>query len=256
MLDRRADYQMQTLDGEGPIHLSVKSGCETLVDHFLGLGLEYDRPDIYGRTPFLIAMEHDHRNLSVKLMDRGAFILVMDSAYHTPVYYAVYNNDTAIFDKLLAQKAEIDVRAENATPIVIAASNENRYFVRQLLLNGAVNPMNCNVHEECYNTAFIYSVSAQMAAEQDKLGLFQNSLSIYKLAREKYTNELNKIRAKNSAKCCGQGLLIVAGAMLGYYTVPTGADYESDRRDYLKQRLEKCDQHIFELEQIINPAEV
>lgn len=256
LLDRGADYSKFSMDEEGPIHLAVESGCETMVDHFIQQGLEYDNPDIFGRTPYLTAMENNHKFISAKLLDRGANVHVMDSSYHTPVFYAVTNNDTVIFERLLLKNAEVDVRSDGVTPILIAASRDNRYFVEKLLLNGAVNPMNCNVHDECYNTAFIYSVSAQLANEQDKMGLYQNSLNIYKLAQEKYTNELNKIRAKNTAKCCGQGMLIVAAAMVGYIYIPGTTNYETARRDYLKERLEKCDQHIFELEQILNPTEV
>jgi len=248
-IERGVDYTKSTVEGMGPIHLAAVSGCESLVEHLLELGLDFDQVDLNGNTPLLLALENNRRTISKSLMDNGASFQVENVSHYTPVYYAVFHNDTTAFDRLLTQDVEVDIPVKKNTPIIVAANRENTYFVEKLLQNGAKNPMYCNIHDECYNSAFIYMVNAGIASDEEKQSLYQNSLNIFNLANEKYKSELNKIRAKNTAKVCGEVCLV----MLGGYAV--GADYEGERRDYLKNRIAKCEYQIAELERIVNPVE-
>jgi hypothetical protein len=205
-------------------------------------------------TPFLIALMNDRRSIEKKLISSGADYNVKNNKNQTPMFFAINNNDTLIFDFLIDKGANANTAADGIFPINLAASNENKYFVEKLLLSGIENPMKCDTHDLCYQTAFIYSVSAGIANENDKLGLFQNSLSIYNLAEEKYKTELNKIRAKNTAKVCGQGCLFVAGAATGsyYYVDPLSVNYETERRNYLNKMIEKCEIKTKELQTTIS----
>ncbi|MBN1131969.1 MAG: ankyrin repeat domain-containing protein [Bacteroidales bacterium] len=256
LMDKGADYKKVTAYEEGPIHLAAQSGCIDMVEELIQLGLDYDRPDVYGNTPFLFALKNDRRAVSGRLMDLGVNLLVKDSAHYTPVFYAVENNDSVIFNRLIEQDVEVDVPAEGKTPIVLAAFRDNADFVKKLLLKGAKNPMNCNIHDECYVTAFIYSMSAELADPEEQPGLYQNSLNIYNMALEKYRNALNKIRAKNTGKFCGEVCLLTAASLAtGYIYAGSGVDYEKDERDYLKNRMDICELRIAELEAIVNPVQ-
>jgi len=257
LLDMGADYGKTTLNGRNSIHHAVTSGCREMVEKLISLGVDYDASDDHGDTPFMLALKLDWRDISTMLMEMGAKADIANVSGYTPIYFAVKNEDDKMFDQLISQGVPVDVPADGITPVVAAAKQGNTYFTKELLRNGAVNPMNCDVHDDCYITAFIYSAGAELAEKDEKITLYQNSLNIYNLALEKYKAELNTIRAKNTAKFCGEVCLIAAAsaASPGYYTpTPTsGANYETDRRIYLKSRIELCEERIQELEKIVNP---
>jgi ankyrin repeat protein len=210
LIKKGADYKLKTSSGENALHLSVNSGCDTIVSFLLDKGLDYNLADNDGNTPLLVAIKTNRRAITEKLLNLGANVLVENAAHYTPIFYSIKNTDTLIFNRLINMGAKIDIEAEGVPPIYLAASIENKFFVEKLLINGAQNPMKCDIHDLCYQTAFIYSVSASIANQGEKLGLYSNSLNIYNLAREKYLNELNKIRRRSLSyfwRCCNRDLL-------------------------------------------------
>lgn len=209
LMEKGVDCKLITLLGENAIHLSIESECDTILDFLLQLGINPNLADIDGNTPLLVA-KNNQILMAEKLIDYGADIIIENSTHHTPIFYAIENEDTLNFNKLIEKGAKIDVSANYVPPIFLAASKENKYFVEKLLINGAEYPTEFNVHDICYKIAFIYSVSAGIAHESEKLGLYQNSLFIYNLAKKKYMNELSDIRSRNTVHRAGQGCLIFA----------------------------------------------
>jgi uncharacterized protein len=252
LIEKGADFRLISSFGENALHLSAISGCDKLFDYLLQQGLDYNLKDIDGNTPLMLALRFDRRNIAEKLLELGADVNVENNTHYTPIYYSIENEDTLNFNRLVEKGAKLDVAVEYVPPIYLAASKENAYFVKVLLLNGVENPMQCNIPDVCYQTAFVYFVNAGFADDGQKLGLYQNSINIFNLAREKYKNELNKIRAKNTAKVVGEGCLLFGAALSGSYYVGGGFDYEAERRDYLKNRIERCDSKIKEVQSIIS----
>jgi len=251
LIEKGADYQQLTIYGENSIHLAAYSGCDSVFSFLLQQGLDYDLKENSGNTPLMYALENHNHSIAEKLLNLGADVMIENEKHYTPLYYAIEDGDTQIFDQLIEKGARTDVAVNNVPPIYVAAAKENEYFVKVLLLNGVQNPMKCDIHDVCYQTAFIYSVSASLADDNEKLALYQNSLNIYNLAKEKYKGELNKIRAKNTAKFCGEVCLNLLAIYGGSYTSGSIADYQAERRAYLKDRIDKCDAKIKELIDII-----
>jgi Ankyrin repeats (3 copies) len=193
--------------------------------------------------------------LAQRLIKLGADINLKNVEGRTSLFYAIDNNDETIVNMLLERNFKLrQSEDDEKTYLYLAAEHENAAIVEALLRSGAENPMLCDIHDNCYYTAFVYSVNARIVPDDQKLSYFQNSLNIYKVALEKYKTELNKIRARNTAKVCGQACLIFGSAAVGsyYYGPVGGVDYETERRNYLNGQIEKCKSKITKYEYVVN----
>jgi ankyrin repeat protein len=253
LMDMGADVNAADNTGNTPLLVAVKKNQISIAEKLINKGADVNIADRNGNTPLLIAAKENRNEIAEKLINAGADVNCINNENNTPVYYAVINCNRPIFDRLINKGVNVDIEFDGTPLIYLAVDREDKYVVEMLLLNGAKNPMLCDVHDICYKTAFIYSVSAGIADEGEKLSLYQNSLNIYNLAREKYKDELSKIRAKNTGKLCGEiCLMFAASASNTYYYSDPNVDYEADRIAYLKNRIEKCDARIAELESTIS----
>jgi ankyrin repeat protein len=254
LIEKGADYKKITSQNENCLHLSLESHCDTMSKFFIQQGLNINLIDAKGDNPLNKAAASDRTALAAKLINLGADINVKNKEGKTSLYYAISNSDIPLVGLLLDKNVNLQQDANEKSYLYLAAERENSDIVESLLKKGLQNPMKCDIHETCFSTAFVYSVNARIVPDDQKLGYFQNSLNIYKVAKEKYQNELNKIRAKNTAKFCGEICLSAASsAATGYYySGGVGADYQVDRRVYLKERIDKCNAKIASLEKTIS----
>lgn len=250
LIGKGADYYLVTNLNENALHLSIESGCDTLSYFLLDHDIDIRQPDNRGNTPLLAAMDFRRHELALKLIGMGANIHVLNDENYDVLFFAVLNEDTAIIELLLDKEAVIE-RTEYQEPLIyVAASRENAKIVELLLLCGIENPKICEGPDQCYNTAFIYSVNARIVADSVQLDYFENSLNFYRVAKAKYKDDLNSIRAENTGKIFADVLLTTASAFSGSYYGPS-FDYKEDLISYLKIRIEKCEKKIEELEKII-----
>lgn len=246
-LENGANYQALTGIRENSLHLAARSGCTAMADFFIEKGLPFDNADDDGNTPLVFATASNHTDIAIKLINMGANVNTINKMNRNPLYYSIVNTDHDVFDLLLLKGAGIDLVVDNKPLILYAAEKEDVYMIQQLLVNGATNPMKCDIHDDCYKTALIYFSEAEIIVNQDeKLNLYQNSLNIYKVALEKYKNELNKIRAANTGKFCGS---VCLAAFTG---VVTTTDFNVERTTYLKNRIDLCNEKITQLNGIIS----
>lgn len=238
LIEQGADYNRVTISKQNAVHFSIFSGCDSLFNFLIENNVDFDIRSVNNGTPFLLAIERNEGQMAKILLEKGANISVKNKEGYSPLCLAIKKNNTIIFDALLKKGVNIDSKYSASNPINIAVWNENEYFVEQLLNYGAVNPYDCATHDDCYITAFIYSVSAGMADENKELKLYVNAYNIFNLTKEKYKKELNKIRARNTAIFCGNIFLILFGG----YTTDT--DDEAGRKNYLKRRISLCNEKI------------
>jgi len=254
LIQKGADYTKITSQNENCLHLSLESHCDSLSEFFIQQGLDINLIDAKGDNPLNKAVAAGSLAMTARLINLGADINIKNKEGKTSLYYAITNNDKALVGLLLENNVNLQ-QSENEKPyLYLAAEREDVVIIESLLNKGLENPMLCDIHESCYCTALVYSVNARLVPDDQKLGYFQNSLNIYRVAKEKYQNELNKIRAKNSAKFCGEVCLVAASAAITdyYYYGGTGVDYEAGRRQYLNERIDKCDTRIASLEKTIS----
>jgi len=248
MLDKGADINIVNNAGSNSVAYAAAGGKSMVLELLVKKGIDFDLADKKGNTPLLCALGRNQQKTAEQLINLGAKIMVENDTYQTPILYAINNSDTLIFNILLEKGAKLDAGGTATQPINLAASKENKYFIIKLLMNGVKNPMKCDIHDECYLTAFIYSVNAEIANKDEKTGLLQNSINIYNLAIEKYKTELNNIRA---AEAAAVGASICMGAMCGVAPVaPVGGN--AVRKDYLKDRIDKCEVRIEEIQKSID----
>ncbi len=287
LIKNGADYKSITRMNENALHLALESGCDTISSFLIKNGIDINLIDRNGNNPLLKALigvrafisrqlneqgvdmnlvapyienqlkeqtVYGRSLLAQRLILLGSDINLKNAEGKTSLSYAIENNDETVVKMLLDRNVNLKQSEDEKPYLYMAAERENAALVEALLLKGAENPMLCDIHDNCYNTAFVYSVNARIVPDDQKLSYFQNSLNIYKVAKEKYQTELNKIRAKNTAKVCGQACLIVGSASVGsYYAGPVGGvDYETERRNYLNGQIEKCKGKIVKYEYVVN----
>ena len=245
LIGKGADYYLVTGLNENSLHLSIESGCDTLSYYLLEHDIDTRQPNNRGNTPLLSAMDFRRHDIAVKLINMGADIHVWNNDSLDALFFAVVNQDTGIVNILLEKGAEIK-RPMNREPLInIAAGNEDEEITKQLLLHGAESPAACENNDMCYNSAFIYYVNAEVADDTLKTDFILKSLSAYKKAKEMYLNELSGVRIDNTFKFFAE--IAIAAAVDTY----PNFDYEAERRYYLKDRINKCETHIGELEKLL-----
>jgi len=287
LIEKGADFKSVTKMNENALHLALESGCDSVSLFLIENGININLVDLNGNHPLLKALMGVRALISRQLIEQGVDMntvtpyidnqvkaqLILGSSSiaqrliqlgsdinlknkegRTSLCYAIDNSDESEVEMLLDRNVSLQQSDTEKPYLYIAAEHENAVIVEALLRKGAENPMLCDIHDNCFYTAFVYSVNARLVPDDQKLSYFQNSLNIYKVAQEKYQTELNKIRAKNTAKVCGQACLLVGSAAVGgyYYGPVGGVDYELERRNYLNSQIEKCKGKIIKCEYIVN----
>lgn len=177
------------------------------------------------------------------------------------LYNAITADDAELVMELFNNNDLLHYHLRDHSLIKIAAKNENKTITQILLENGAANPMNCDTYDDCIITAFIYKVSAEMADAGEKEAMYLNALSLYKLTREKYHDELTLERVNRTGKVC---YLVTCWSVLSLISVFTGhyaystEDFgvwdkeRKEHRKFLKSRIKYCDEHILGIEEILS----
>jgi ankyrin repeat protein len=288
LIKNGVDYKSITRLHENALHLSLESGCDTISSFLINNGIDINMIDQNGNNPLLkaligvralISRQYSEQGVDMtlvapyidkqikennvygrslmaqRLIKLGADINLRNVEGRTSLFYAIDNDDEIVVNMLLNRNFKLKQSEDDEkTYLYLAAEHENAAIVEALLRSGAENPMLCDIHDNCYYSAFVYSVNARLVPDDQKLSYFQNALNIYKVALDKYQTELNKIRARNTAKVCGQACLIVGSAAAGsyYYGPVGGVDYETERRNYLNSQIEKCKSKITKYEYVVN----
>jgi ankyrin repeat protein len=288
LIKNGADYKSITRLHENALHLSLEPGCDTISSFLINNGIDINMIDQNGNNSLLkalmgvralIARQYSEQGVDMaliapfidkqikdnnvynrslmaqRLINLGADINLRNVEGRTTMFYAIDNDDEIVVNMLLNRNFNLKQSEDDEkTYLYLAAEHENVTIVEALLMSGAQNPMLCDTHDNCYCSAFVYSVNARLVPDDQKLSYFQNALNIYKVALDKYQTELNKIRARNTAKVCGQACLIVGSAAVGsyYYGPVGGVDYETERRNYLNSQIEKCKSKTTKYEYVVN----
>ena len=120
------------------IHAAIRAGDTEAVQAAAKDGAELDRPDGWGRTPLIIALQQGKQALVELLLDRGASIAATDAWGRTPLLVATQLRNTAAIRLLLDRKADVDAANRNdITPLIAAAQTGNREALAMLLAAGA-----------------------------------------------------------------------------------------------------------------------
>jgi len=246
LIEKGADYTRITRQNQNALHFSLISGCDTVSAFLMEHGLDINLIDSSGNNPLHMAMMSNRTAMALQLIDRGSDINLKNNENKLSLYFSLLNNNDTLTKALLDREVNLDQEQSEEHYLYMAAEKENTKVVGWLLDKGLKNPMICDKHETCFATAFVYSVSARKAPVDQKAGLFQNSLNIYKVAREKYQGEINKINAQNAAKVAGQCCLAASTG-----TVVYGVDYNTQRLAYLRNRVANCELKMDLLEKTI-----
>ena len=118
--------------------LACGVGNEDVVQLLLGRGANFNLGDLGNRLTYFPACQRGRRTIAPiaqQLINRGADINVVNSAYGTPLNAACSKGDEAIVRLLLQQG--VDIKAARgidvATPLIVACSSGNESIVRLLL---------------------------------------------------------------------------------------------------------------------------
>lgn len=251
-IEKGADFHTITQFNENALHLALESGCDTIADFLLANQIDYLLIDNKGNSPLLSAMKSNREESAKKLLELDTNINHEDNEGYNSLFYAVTNENAELVKILLKKGISLEQAATRENYLQIAASKENADIVESLLRFGVVNPLICDTHEACFRTAFIYSIESRLVADSLKAGYIENSMNIYIAAKDKYKKELNKIRAKNTAKFIGECCLAASASSTGNYYYGTGFDYELDYTEYLKNQIDKCKMRATSLEKVLN----
>ncbi len=246
LINRGADYHLMTGLNESALHLSLESGCDTISYFLLANDINFRQRDNMGNTALLAALDFRRHNLAIKLIEMGANIHEVNTNNFDALLFAVLNQDTKIVKLLLEKGANMERQKDQDPLLYFAANQENADIVELLLLRSAEIPDSCQRNDEYYFTAFIYSVYAHIVPDSLKADYLQKSLDHYIKAKEKYKIELNEVNAKNTGLVFAEILLTASAALTDTYYDP-GFDYEAEKRYYLKNQIEKCEDNIDEL---------
>jgi len=252
-IDRGADFYLVTDLNENCLHLSIESGCDTLSYFLINHAIDTRQPDNRGNTPLLAAMDFQRFDIAKKLISSGADINAINNDSLTALYFAVINENAEITKMLLEKGANPRKRGSNERPLYIAASAENKELTEMVMAYDSVKPESCYGNDYCYMAGYLYYVG-EIFDRNDSIRAenMKRSHEFYCMARKQYKKELNDVRASNTGKAVLDVLLIAGSAAGGNIYVPD-TDYESERVEYLKTMILKCDNRIRELEEYCLP---
>lgn len=143
---------------ETALYLAAKKGSKDIGLELLLKQANANQARTDGITPLMIASQKGHLdivNMLTKLKGSNVVDINAKAAGHQNVsalYLAVHNNQLDVVRVLLANKADVNITADNGyTPLMIAAHNGNVEIVELLLENGAdhtlKNGKGCTAHD-------------------------------------------------------------------------------------------------------------
>ncbi|MBK7474058.1 MAG: ankyrin repeat domain-containing protein [Betaproteobacteria bacterium] len=120
------------------IHGAIRAGDVEAVRAAASDNSELNRPDNWGRTPLIVALQQGRTALVAMLVGRGASVSATDAWGRTPLLVATQLKNTAAIRLLLEQKADVNAANKNdITPLISAAQTGNAEALQVLLAAGA-----------------------------------------------------------------------------------------------------------------------
>lgn len=147
--------------GESPIHLAAKNGCVETLETLLNLGVDIEKKDNEGKTALHFAIENGHTKIVEKLLEKGAnvnanyternnektpFHLITEknallvatlkeaggdykeyhSAGHSPLYYALANNNPLLAEAFIDCYSNEELKNSTEPFIALALKMDNK----------------------------------------------------------------------------------------------------------------------------------
>jgi protein-disulfide isomerase len=120
------------------IHAAIRAGDVEAVQAALKDGTELNRPDTWGRTPLIVALQQGKAPLVEMLINHGASVTATDAWGRTPLLVATQLKNTAAIHLLLEKHSDVNAANKNdITPLIAAAQTGNREAASLLLLASA-----------------------------------------------------------------------------------------------------------------------
>jgi len=120
------------------IHTAIRTGDAAAVRQALMAGADVNKPDNWGRTPLIVALQQAKTDTAALLIKQGASISLTDAWGRTPLLVATQLKNTVAIQLLLARGADVNLANRNdITPLIAAAQTGNHEAITLLLDAGA-----------------------------------------------------------------------------------------------------------------------
>src|SRR5580658_132617 len=81
--------QYRSVGGLTALMYAIRGGCYSCVDQLVASGADVNFPTPEGITPLMLALDNEHNEIAMFLMDKGAYLDVWDWWGRTPLWIAV-----------------------------------------------------------------------------------------------------------------------------------------------------------------------
>ncbi|TAL39898.1 MAG: ankyrin repeat domain-containing protein [Alphaproteobacteria bacterium] len=172
-----------------PLFLAIANNTDSGVRRLLNAGADLERKQSdTGRTPLVYAAYHREASAARILIDYGADVNAQDNSGQTPLMYAAENGDSTLVEKLVAARAEVNLRRKGnngETALMKAAWKGSSETVKTLLKAGADPTLADAFHKTAlqyagenyqHGTRFVLEEAEQKAAQAQ----FENTYRKYR----------------------------------------------------------------------------
>jgi ankyrin repeat protein len=157
------------------LHIAIHTANESMINLVLENVstqpmFSINAKDIFGRSVLHYAIKNADYNTFIKLIDGNADLNCKDTANNNLLHYSIksfnkdrdYEQQTAIFDYLLANSNEINSTNDHGQTILhLAAIQANSYITKQICSLTNIKPINVDLKDITGNTALHYAVVNQ-----------------------------------------------------------------------------------------------
>ena len=138
LLEHGADANIQDIDGNAPLHESVRRGffevSQLLIESSANINLQNED----GSTPLHIAVEDNYENIVTLLLKNSADANIQDIDGETPLHESVCEGFFKVSQLLIESGCNIILQDQDgSTPLHIAVENNYENLVKLLLMNSA-----------------------------------------------------------------------------------------------------------------------
>lgn len=132
--------QAQPIPAATDIHSAIRSADAAVIRQIIQQegGAALNRPDNWGRTPLIVALQQGKTDIVEMLIGLGANLSLTDAWGRTPLLVATQLKNTDAIRLLLARGVNVDMANQNdITPLIAAAQTANHEAMKLLLRAGA-----------------------------------------------------------------------------------------------------------------------